>query len=365
MATKVNSSVGFSAVAVALNTALATHEYIYPNTGSIVFDKGTGSSNWNIPKYGINYGEWVIRPFVDFNAEVKMWGAGGGAHGSTGGAAGGGGFARADVTFYKDRPYTVIVGEGGFHGNHVYDGNSNRYNARIGGAFGGGGAASHVGGGGGGFSGLFFDSGPTNGGPGTGHQMNSTSFRGAGQANALLIAGGGGGAGHHGTSAHGQGGGGGGSSAGVAHAQDAPNQNNAGTRWNGHNHGELGRKMHGGYGGNSSYLGGGGGGWYGGSGGTHHSSHHNGGAGGSGHALDQYSTARHPNFWIKSVYPTIVRSSYLEAAPGTHQNHNPAPAATSDVDYTNYVAYGAGNSTTYTPDTQSGNNGRVILRFKG
>jgi len=357
-----------NALATIFNTATAEYTFVdesmTSNSRGVIFDRGTGQSGWDHMGYGQRYGEWTIVPHETFKADVKIWGAGGGAHGSTGGAAGGGGFGRARIEFYKDIPYTVIVGEGGFYAHHNHDSNGSRYAYRSNLPFGNAGGGGHNGGSGGGLSGIFFDAGPTNGGPGAGMYANGTTFRGVGQTTALLIAGGGGGAGHHGTAQHGQGGGGGGSTGHVGHAQSPANQFNGGHIWWDGSHGRNGWAFHGGMGGPNSYTGGGGGGWFGGGGGSYRATggHHNGGSGGSGHAIDQ-GNARHPNRWIVAKYPTIVSGSYLETAPGSHQNHNPAAAGTTDSDWVNYVGYGAGNSGTFTPTTSSGNNGRVLIRL--
>ena len=350
-------------VATLFNSSTGETSFINPDSSGLIFNRGYSYSSWDSADYGISYGEWLLVPNETFDAEVKMWGAGGGAHNTSGGAAGGGGYARADIKFISNKPYVIWVGEGGFYSHHNYDTNGNRGVLRSGSSFGGGGGAGHNGGTGGGCSGLFFDAVPTNGGPGHGYSAIATSFRSSGQPTALLVAGGGGGAGHHGTTQHGQGAGGGGQIAGVGHAQSPANQDNAGHRWNASTNGSEGWEFQGGFGGANSYTGGGGGGWYGGPGGTHQAGHHNGGGGGSGHALDLYSQPRHPNYWIKQNYPDIVSRGYLEASPGTHQNHNPAPAAISDSDYVNYVGFGSGNSATYTPTT-SGNNGKVLVRLK-
>ena len=351
-------------IATVYNTATSEVSYVEPNSGGIIFDRGRGQSNWDGPWFGNLYGEWTIIPHEDFDAQVKCWGAGGGAHGSTGGAAGGGGFCYADVTFLKDKPYVIWVGESGFYGHHNYDTNGTRIQYRIGITFGGGAGGGHNGGGGGGLSGLFFDCLPTAGGPHGFHGATSTSFKSPGQQSALMIAGGGGGAGHHGTTNHGQGGGGGGVNGAVGHGQAPANQANQGHSWNAGSAGHEGAEMTGGFSGGSSYTGGGGGGWFGGSGGSHSGSHHNGGSGGSGHLLNQNSQTSHPNRWILDRYPSIVSNSYQETAPGAHQNHNPAAAGTTDPDYIQYTGYGAGNSATFTPALSSGNNGRVVVRLK-
>jgi len=332
---------------------------------SIIFDKGDGQSLWNNARYGLGYGEWMIVPNQDFKTQVKMWGAGGGAHGGSTGAAGGGGHTYGDVQFLKGIPYVVWVGESGFYNNHSHDSSGNRYRFRTGTTFGGGGGAGHNGGGGGGLSGLFFDAAPTGGGPGHAFQNVATTFRSPGQPTSLLIAGGGGGAGHHDTGHHGQGGGSGGETANHGHNLAQANQHAGGHSWTGtDNPGNPGAQFQGAYGGSTSYTGGGGGGWYGGPSGSKHSTHHNGGGGGSGHLLPN-TTTEYPNYWIKEMYPNLVSNAGSVAAPGLHQNHNPAAAGTSDSDYINYSGYGGGNSSTYTPNSSSGNNGRVMIRFKG
>ena len=131
------------ALATIFNTATAEYttvdESLADSPNAVLFDKGRYSSSWNAPWYGTNYGEWVIVPHQDFEAQVKIWGAGGGAHGSTGGAAGGGGFAKARVEFYQGIPYSITVGEGGFYAHHNYDGNGSRYAYRTNTTFGNGG----------------------------------------------------------------------------------------------------------------------------------------------------------------------------------------------------------------------------------
>ena len=354
-----------NSIATVINTATAEINYLYPEDNKIIFDKGTSNSLWDNPGYGVTYSEWAIIPTTTFKGQVKMWGAGGGAHGSTGGAAGGGGHTYGDVRFLKDIPYVVWVGEGGFYAHHNYDSNAQRYRFRQGTTFGNGGGGGHNGGGGGGLSGLFFDCAPTGGGPGGGFGHVGTTFRSPGQSTSLLIAGGGGGAGHHGTGQHGQGGGGGGETANHGHAQAQANQHAGGHRWDTGSAGQIGYAFQGGFGGATSYTGGGGGGWYGGPGGTHGSTnHHNGGGGGSGHILPN-TIAGYPNHWIKEQYPNLVKNAGSVTAPGLHQNHNPAAAGTTDIDYVNYTGYGAGNSATFTPTLSSGNNGRVMIRFTG
>ena len=354
-----------SIIATIINSATAEINYAYSNDNEIIFDKGRGQSLFNSPGYGVDYGEWFLFPSSDFKANVKMWGGGGGAHGSAGDApAGGGGHTVGNVNFMKNIPYVIWVGESGFHNHHSFDTNGNRYRPRVGCAFGGGTGGGHVGGTGGGLSGLFFDCAPTNGGPGAFCQHLGTTFRSPGQSTALLIAGGGGGSGHHTQTNHGRGGGGGGDTAEVSHAQSPANQHGAGHYWNSGTTGQTGWPLQGGLGGATSYTGGGGGGWYGGPGGSHSGSQYNGGGGGSGHIITNTQSG-YPNFWIRQLYPNIVSNASTTTAPGSHSVNNPAPAGITDSDYINYTGYGGGSSSTFTPTVSSGNNGRVLIRFRG
>lgn len=370
MALKRDRSLGGGKPRLALlfNATMAEYSYIESaSPGDKIFDVGSGQSWKDDQSDGLNYGEWLLVPQTDFVAEVKMWGAGGGAHGSTSNAGGGGGgFAKADIEFYKGMPYTIVVPETGYYNHHNGDANMCRHSGRFQGGWPNGGGAGHNGGTGGGSAGIFFDASPTLGGPGAMADHAATTFQGAGQATAILMAGGGGGMGHHGNSSHGQGGGGGGLAAGVGHAQGQATQVWGGHVWATGSQGTSGIPFQGGVGGPSSYTGGGGGGWWGGTGGTHHSTHHNGGGGGTGHALDQ-SDGRHPNEWIRTRYPDIVKNSYLEASPVSHSSYGATPAATGDVDYNSkgsHEGWGGGHSTTYTPSTNRGNNGRVLIRLK-
>ena len=353
-------------LAVLYNTAYSTYENISleSNIGTKIFDKGSGTGQpggGDTP--GINCGEWVIIPQKTFSGEVKMWGAGGGAHNHSGnGAAGGGGYAKSTITFYKDKPYTLWVGQGGSYSYHQYDSNGNRQNAWESGGFGGGGSGGHNAGGGGGLSAIFYNTHGLEGMRG-GHHANGSmgTFDGPNQANAILVSGGGGGAGHHATSNHGQGGGGGGQHGHHGHGQNHAHQYDAAHAWREGSYGSGGFRMHGGHGGASSYTGGGGGGYWGGAGGAHRASgsHHNGGGGGSGHALDLYSAPEHWNYWIKERYPDMVRNSSLEIAPGNHQNHNRTPGGSSDPDWDG-AGWGAGNGEYST--FHGGRNGRIIVR---
>jgi hypothetical protein len=352
-------------LATLFNTAYSTYEYIplESNMNVKIFDKGTGTGQPGsnaVP--GVDFGEWVLIPQKTFQADIKMWGAGGGAHNASGGAAGGGGYARSSITFFKDKPYTLWVGQGGSYAYHNHDSNGNRTNYWESGGFGGGGNGGHNAGGGGGMSAIFYNTHGLEGMRGAQYGTGPMgTFDGPNQGNVILVAGGGGGAGHHSTSNHGQGGGGGGVYAHVGHAQSNATQTDAGHAWRDGSYGSGGYRMHGGHGGSSSYTGGGGGGYWGGAGGTHRGtgSHHNGGGGGSGHALDLNSTEPHWNYWIKERYPTMVRDSYMEIAPGNHQNHNPAAAASGDSEW-NGSGQGAGNGTQGTGN--GGRNGRIIMR---
>ncbi len=358
-------------LATLLNTATSTYTRIpleAANSSTPIFNIGSGSGqDGHSAVPGENFGEWTLTPNVTFNASVKMWGAGGGAHNHSGsGAAGGGGYASSQITFLKDTPYVIWVGQGGSYAYHNQDSNGNRTNAWESGGFGGGGGGGHNAGGGGGMSAIFFNTYGAEGMPGQWWNSTESTFKGPTQQNVILVAGGGGGAGHHGTAQHGQGGGGGGAVANHGHAQSQSTQIDAGHAWRDGSYGSAGTRMHGGHGGANSYTGGGGGGYWGGPGGTHRGtgSHHNGGGGGSGHALDLGSTPEHWNFWIKERYPTLVRSSYLETAPGVHQNHNPNPAATGDADFVGGVGRGAGHDASHNI-FHGGGNGKVIIRVLG
>ena len=354
------------------NTALTSYERInFNQTGhnKTIFDKGSGTGqhgNNCVP--GTNFGEWVLIPEQTFEADVKMWGGGGGAHNHSGGAAGGGGYAKSTITFYKDKPYTLWVGQGGSYSYHNQDSNGNRASKWESGGFGGGGNGGHNAGGGGGMSAIFYNTHGAEGSPGADAHGSGTnsSFEGPNQGNVILVAGGGGGAGHHGTGHHGQGGGGGGQHGHHGHGQNHAHQYDAAHAWRDGSYGTGGFRMRGGHGGAQSYTGGGGGGYWGGAGGTYRASggHHNGGGGGSGHALDLYSTQPHWNYWIKEKYPNMVRGSELAIAPGQHQNHNPAPASQSDPDWTGGTGKGAGQNQDHGL-SQGGGNGRIIIRVTG
>jgi hypothetical protein len=351
-------------LATLFNTAFTSYESIDLNSAGhykTIFDKGSGNGQ-HYTQPGTNFGEWVLIPEQTFTGEVKMWGAGGGSHNDSG-ASGGGGHARSLVTFYKDKPYTLWVGQGGSYAYHNHDSNGNRTNPWESGGFGGGGNGGHNAGGGGGMSAIFYNTHGLEGMSGSQFSHGPVStFEAPNQSNIILAAGGGGGQGHHGTSNHGQGAGGGGQHGHHGHAQNHAHQYDAAHAWRDGSYGSGGYRMHGGHGGASSYTGGGGGGYWGGAGGTHRAagSHHNGGGGGAGHALDLYSNPEHWNYWIKEKYPNIVRNSTLEIAPGNHQNHNPAAAASTDVDANSSQGWGTGSGRT--GSSHGGGNGRMIIR---
>jgi hypothetical protein len=329
---------------------------------------------------GFSYGDWTLIPTRNFTAEVKLWGAGGGSHGHADNQyGGGGGFARAEITFLKEIPYTFWVGQGGFYSQGRYSTDYNKYNYRTAGTFGNGGGGGHNSGSGGGLSGIFFNTLGNDGGSGAGHgSLNTQSygggvatwFRSPSQNNALLIAGGGGGAGHSNSGHHGQGGGGGGTSGNPGHNSPGGTQTAGGTHWI--NASQDGYAMHGGHGGNGSHAGGGGGGWYGGAGGSHHSSHYNGGGGGSGHSLELNSVSGYRNYWIKQIYSDIVRLSYLEVSPSSHSNAVNMAAGRDQSDW-GYAGIGAGganrseNTNTKkflggSNNYRDGMNGRVVIK---
>jgi len=384
-------------LAVLINNTTSSHSYLDANVNRKIVNIGGGFgaveenmgvninqsqaggvNSWNGRSgMGFNYGDWTLIPTRNFTAEVKMWGAGGGAHShSSDSFGGGGGYARAEITFLQGIPYTFWVGQGGFYSQSRYSGNGNKRNYRTSGTFGNGGGGGNNSGSGGGMSGLFFNTLGNDGGPGAGHGTGNTGndfggvstwFRSPGQQNALLIAGGGGGCGHNSSGHHGQAGGGGGTS---GHNSPAGTQTGAGGAWT--NGSQTGYQMHGGHGGDGSHAGGGGGGWYGGTGGSHSGSHYNGGGGGSGHSLELNSTTGYANYWIKQRYADIVRLSYMETSPSAHgTNVNMAAGRTeSDWGYAGLgagAAYTSGNSNSikyigYQGNLRDGTNGRVVIK---
>lgn len=335
------------------------------------------------PGFGSLYGDWTIIPIRTFEAQVKCWGAGGGAHShGTERTAGGGGFSSATIIFEENIPYTIWVGQGGFHGNVAYGTNANRYNYRTNGTFGNGGGAGYNGGSGGGLSGIFYNTFGNDAGPGGGHGVGyinntdvggvATIFRSPGQQNALIIAGGGGGQGS--TGSHANGGGGGGTTGNNSHNGGGGSQTAGGN--GGYNSAQAGSALHGGFGGISSHAGGGGGGWFGGGGGGHSGSHHDGGGGGSGHVLDLHSTTGYRNFWLKTAKPNLVSNGYTETAIGRGNNvFRNIPAGRDDPDW-GFAGIGAGPGELRLSHTDmykygnwnqwvSGTNGRVVVTVRG
>ena len=192
-------------------------------------------------------GTYTITPSTTFTADIKMWGAGGGA-GAQGGSGGGGGFSSGRYTFQSGSTYYILIGQGG--------------RAGAGGtATGGGGSGDTHRGGGGGYTGLFTGSS-------------------AAHANALIIAGGGGGAG--GGSGSGPGGAGGGTTGqagnGGSGAQPGGGTQSAGGAASGGSSSAAGSALTG-----ANGLSGGGGGYYGGGSGGDHGQYAPGGGAGSGY----------------------------------------------------------------------------------
>ena len=398
------STMGNSNIALLVNQVTGDTSEISLKNGNNIFNIGggipqgidttpvRGSTQAEGVSYGIvendndlgcTYGDWTIIPLRDFEAQVKVWGAGGGAHShGTEKTAGGGGFSRADITFFSKIPYTIWVGQGGFYSTGRYSTNHNRWQYRTNGTFGNGGGAAHAGGSGGGLSGIFFNTFGNDVGPGGGHGSHSpgsndvggvaTWFRSPSQNNSLVIAGGGGGQGN--TGAHANGGGGGGANGQVAHNAGGGSQTAGG--YAGYNGALAGGPFQGGFGGNTSHAGGGGGGWFGGGGGGHTGGHHDGGGGGSGHVLDLHSTTGYRNLWIKQAYPHIVRNGYTEAAPSIGNSvYTNVPANYNDEDW-GLAGLGAGsgqwatNSSSvirygYWTNWRSGTNGRVVIKVTG
>jgi hypothetical protein len=389
-------------IALLVNNTTSAHSVLSPSEANpVIFNVGGGFAgtenqvgfNTNPPRFGSDnsyseikmrgttFGDWTLFPMRRFEADVKMWGAGGGAQSHSGDSwGGGGGYARAQITFYPETPYTIWVGQGGFHCQHRYNGNHNRWNYRTSGTFGNGGGGGQSAGSGGGMSGIFYNTLGNDGGQGAGHNSQghggsdtyggvSTWFRAPSQNNALLIAGGGGGQGHSGSGHHGQGGGGGGTNGREGHNSPGGTQTGGGGSWT--NGSQSGHQMHGGHAGNSN-TGGGGGGWFGGAGGSHTDNHHNGGGGGSGHSLEANSVSGFRNFWIKSIYPNIVRETYMEQAPGSHGNRTNMAAGRSEGGW-EHAGCGAGtgnhnsnsNSMKWLGHYNSwreGTNGRVVIK---
>jgi hypothetical protein len=274
-----------------------------------MFNVGGGSTykDWSaIGEYQLDYGSHVFEPLQDFTGWVQLWGAGGGGyHTDSGGiAAGGGGFTQALVRFKANIPYTIMIGQGGQHGDATSHG---------------GGGRGHSGGGqGGGLTGIFYNTRLTS------KTRPSHHAPPVSQANALVIAGGGGGKGHHNQANHGGGGGGGGWTGRSGHNTGAGSQTSGGS--GGYNNdgvnGGRGSALHGGHSYSNSWNGGGGGGWFGGGGGGHTGNHYNGGAGGSGHHAYPSSVASQPN----NALSEFIVTAHTARAPGSHDNNFTVPA---------------------------------------
>ena len=374
-----------SPIAHIFNEPLAKHYDVYLDGKSEnkIFAEGSGQSRHiqdiqnpsSTSAYGVKFGSWTMIPYQNFYGEVKVWGAGGGARGyDTGNArGGGGGHSRANVQFFKDVPYTILVGEAGDHTTHRHSGTGGRGTFKPSGSFGNGGGGAHHGGNGGGLSGIFYNTFPNAGGPGHGHSFIGTPHRGPGRQNALIIAGGGGGQGHHSNGHHGHGGGGGGTTGNAGHNAGGGTQTGGGGNWAYGS--QAGYGFHGGHAGDAGDSGGGGGGWFGGAGGSHHSSHHNGGGGGSGHVLDLNSQSGYPNYWIKERFPRIVTLGETETSPSAHQNNDARPARMNDTDW-NGAGMGGGTQGNDSGDqtfgrtglggggfNHAGYNGRVVIKY--
>jgi hypothetical protein len=305
--------------------------------GSIFKDYSGNNEHW------LDYGSHVLESKQDFLAWVHLWGAGGGGYhfdGSTSG--GGGGFTQGLVKFKANTPYTIIIGQGGSHGNTTTHG---------------GGGRGHEGGGqGGGLSGIF----------------HNTKYLGktiwphhsppVSAANALVIAGGGGGKGHHSQGHHGGAGGGGGWTGNSAHNTGGGSQTGGGS--GGYNNdgvnGGRGSQLGGGHSYSSSWNGGGGGGWYGGGGGGHTGSHYNGGGGGSGHHAYPASVASQSNNALSQFIVTAHT-----ARSGTHHSNNfpdaamhNTPLATGYGETAGKGGRGVGNNHS---EREGANHGKVII----
>jgi hypothetical protein len=214
-----------------------------------------GQTEWKFSEDGelnIGYfGEYTIIPFNDFTATVKMWGGGGATSGNNA-IGGGAGYSTATITFRRNTPYVLRIGQGGSEGTA----------SASGATYLSGGAGTTI-------------TGSTEGGGYTGIFKESVL-----QANALLMAGGGGGGG--GSVAGGAGGGSsGGAGAGTSGQQGGGGTQLAGGAASTLNGATAGSALTGGIGqttsGAAASQGGGGGGYFGGGGGNT-----GGGGGGSG-----------------------------------------------------------------------------------
>lgn len=235
-----------------------------------------GKSTWNLAVDGdlvlSSGGSWSISPVGDFNATVKMWGAGSGGASrpetSDDGTGGGGGYASGTVSFINGITHLLRVGNPGTAGNGGAGGSPGGGNAGT------GNNSSNRPTGGGGYSGIF---------------RTSVS-----QANAVLMAGGGGG---FSTQKGGAGGGTTGQAAGFISAglsnPAGGGSQNAGGAGGGSGAGASGSALQGGGGQDGAGAGGGGGGGYygGGGGGNYLASDGQGsGGGGSGYYSSLYVT---------------------------------------------------------------------------
>jgi YD repeat-containing protein len=134
-----------------------------------------GRTTWNLDLDGSldlpSGGTWTLTPLTTFTAQVKGWGAGGGASGDS--VGGGGGFAGGRVQFQAGEALRLDIGGGG----------------GVGQTHGGDNGTSHGGAPGGGRGGLGNQNGDYPGGGGGGF----TSIRRADGAVPVIVAGGGGG----------------------------------------------------------------------------------------------------------------------------------------------------------------------------
>jgi len=297
-----------------------------------------GTSTWdtaiNGPLTIDTTGTYEITPLGDMNANVVMWGAGGGGAYSdfaTGkGNGGGGGCTTGFVKMYANTVYTIRVGA---HGRGANTTNTNFYRA----AAGGGGSSTWDGnwstGGGGAYTGIF---------------AGAETF-----ANSVMIAGGGGGGGVTRNSSSAATGGGGGGTTGAAgwfvgtegasQAGGGGTQSAAGVQSNPSGYGSLvaaGQLLGGQVGTNGAGIGAGGGsGYYGGAAGIYSGDNVGGGGGGSGFA--------HPSL---TVGATLTQATRWYAAGNT----NPY--------YANTVGFGGQGVASSSPHSASfGGNGRFVL----
>jgi hypothetical protein len=269
----------------------------------------SGKSTWDLNSDGplnlITAGTWTITPqTASFAANVKVWGAAGGA-GFNGGTGGGGGYAFGRISFQTSTSYLLVVGAGG---NKATSGAGATGGTGVGTGGTGGGVNGGGGGGGGAGSGVFF----------------STTMN---QANAILVGGGGSGAagiGYNGgpgggtTGFGGEGWQGGGCWSGGGGTQSAAGSGSSCNYGDEGAVGSAGSGMNGGNGGNgvnssNRYGGGsGGGGYWGGGGGTGGGG--GSGAGGGGSGFISANTAR--------VTLTSMTAGGLGGLPGNDTDPN-------------------------------------------